>query len=71
MFDRHKDAFFDGHFPITIVSKAQPDGRWEASFTSPLGHTVTATDADLQAAHRLCADKVREGVLSGEITLGR
>ena len=71
MFDRYTDAFMDGHFPVTITSKEIAEGQWEATFTSPNGQTVTVTDSSLHEAHRLCAEKVREGVLRREIQLGR
>lgn len=63
--------FMDGHFPVTIASKQKEDGTWEASYTSPNGETVAAQDTDQVTAHRLCADKVREGVMKREIHLGR
>ncbi len=70
MFDRHVDAFLDGSFRVTIDVHKTPDGSYEAKWEGPNGQVVTAVNDTQAQAHRDVSDKIREGVLKGDVTLG-
>lgn len=71
MFDTFKDAFMTGHFQVPVAVEQLTDGRYIASYTSPQGQTVTAVHEDRAEANRRCVDQLRNGVLNGQVELGR
>lgn len=69
--NQYLEAIMDGRMPIRVEVKEQPDGEFNATWSDVTGKTIGVVHADRDEATRRAVDKVKLGIISGELQVQR
>lgn len=69
--NQYLEAIMDGRMRIQVDVKEQPDGEFNATYSDVNGKTIGIVHEDRDEASRRCVDKVKLGIISGDLQIQR
>lgn len=68
---QYLEAIMDGRLRIDVQTQKMDDGRTKATYSDVNGRIIEHMHMDAAEAGRRCVDKVKLGILQGELQIQR